>query len=106
MVIAGLRQIIQPRYTAQVILGLKSEEPLLLVRELRFANLSLGTIGMASLFAPAWLPAAALAGAIFHSFAGANHALQPHRNRQENVAMVSDLWIAVVLATVSGAALF
>ena len=105
LLLAGLRQIIQPRYTAQVILGLKSDEPLLLVRELGFANVSLGTIGMISLILPACLLAAALTGAIFYGLAGAQHAWQPHRNGRENVAMVSDLFIAVVLAGISLGAL-
>jgi hypothetical protein len=48
LVLAGLRQIIQPRYTAHVILSLKSEESLVLVRELGFANLAIGIIGLVS----------------------------------------------------------
>jgi hypothetical protein len=57
--LAGLRQIIQPRYTAQTILGIKSEDPLLLVRELGIANTAIGSIGLAALFVPSWvLPAA------------------------------------------------
>ena len=95
--LAGVRQIAQPKYTAQVILGLKSDEVLLVVRELGFANLSIGLVGLASLAIPAWQLAAALAGGTFYCLAGINHALQPHRNRTENVAMVSDLLAAVVL---------
>ena len=44
--------------------------------------------------------AAALTGGVFHAFAGANRVLQAHRNRLENVAMLSDLFVAAVpLAT-------
>ncbi|APW44850.1 hypothetical protein RS694_12385 [Rhodoferax saidenbachensis] len=95
--LAGVRQIAQPKYTAQVILGLKSDEVLLVVRELGFANLSMGLLGLATLAVPGWQLAAALAGGIFYGLAGINHALQPHRNRLENVAMVSDLLASAVL---------
>jgi hypothetical protein len=97
LVLAGLRQIIQPRYTAQVILSLKSEESLVLVRELGFANLAIGLVGVVSAFSASWRPAASLAGSVFYGLAGANHALRPHRSKHENIAMVSDLWVAVVL---------
>ena len=97
LLLAGLRQIFQPRYTAEVILSLKSTESLVLVRELGFANVAIGLLGAGSAFFPAWRPAAALAGGVFYGLAGANHVLRPHRGRLENVAMVSDLWAAVVL---------
>jgi len=95
--LAGLRQVVQPRYTAEVILGLKSDEPLVLVRELGFANLAMGSVGLASLFMPTWRIAGALAGGVFYALAGLNHAIQPHRNRLENIAMTSDLFAAGLL---------
>jgi hypothetical protein len=97
LVIAGLRQIIQPRYTAREILGLQGDETLLVVRELGFANLAIGVIGICSLMLVQWTPAGALAGGVFYALAGANHALQAHRNAKEDVAMVSDLLVAAVL---------
>jgi hypothetical protein len=95
--LAGARQILQPAYTAKVILGLKSDESLLLVRELGFANLALGVTGVTSLFAPSWQMAIALAGGVFYGLAGVNHVSQQHRGRLENVAMLSDLFVAAVL---------
>ncbi|HTP73266.1 MAG TPA: DUF6790 family protein [Burkholderiaceae bacterium] len=65
--LAGTRQVLQPSYTAKVILGFKGEEALLLVRELGFANLALGVVGIASLFVASWQLAVALAGGIFVS---------------------------------------
>jgi hypothetical protein len=97
LVIAGLRQIIEPRYTASEILGLKGDEALLVVRELGFANLAIGVIGICSLMLGEWTPAGALAGGAFYALAGANHSLQSHRNVKEDVAMVSDLLVAAVL---------
>jgi hypothetical protein len=95
--LAGMRQVVQPRYTAEVILSLKSEESLILVRELGFANLAIGLLGLGSFFFEGWRSAAALAGGVFYGLAGVNHLLQPNRGRLENVAMVSDLWAALVL---------
>jgi hypothetical protein len=97
LVIAGLRQIIQPRYTAREILGLTGDEALLVVRELGFANLAIGVIGICSLMLVDWTPAGALAGGVFYALAGANHVWQAHRNAKENVAMASDLFVAAVL---------
>lgn len=101
---AGVRQVLQPEYTAREILGLKTDEPLLLVRELGFANLSIGLIALLALAFPAWRIPAALAGGLFYGLAGINHILQPHRNQLENVAMVSDLFISLVLFSVCVAA--
>ncbi len=95
--LAGLRQTLQPKYTAQTILGLSSDESLVLVRELGFANLAFGAIGLLSLALPSWVWPAALAGAIFYGMAGLAHIFQAGRNRLENVAMVSDLFASVVL---------
>ncbi|HTE40544.1 MAG TPA: DUF6790 family protein [Steroidobacteraceae bacterium] len=95
--LAGVRQIVQPRYTAEVILQLKHAESLMLVRELGFANLAIGSAGLASAFMPAWSPAVALAGGIFYGLAGANHLRQSHRGKLENIAMVSDLFVGAIL---------
>src|SRR5277367_1369924 len=53
--LAGLRQIIQPRYTAETILGIRSADSLFLVRELGFANAAMGSAALGSLLAPAWV---------------------------------------------------
>jgi hypothetical protein len=97
LLLAGLRQIFQPRYTAQVIFSLKSEESLILVRELGFANLAIGLVGVGSAVFPSWRPAGALAGGVFYALAGANHVLQTHRGKLESVAMTSDLWASAIL---------
>jgi hypothetical protein len=97
LLLAGFRQVVQPRYTAEVILSLKSEESLVLVRELGLANLAIGLMGLGSAIFPSWRSAGAFAGGLFYAFAGVNHMLQPHRGKLANIAMASDLWAAVVL---------
>jgi hypothetical protein len=105
LLLAGVKQIAQPAYTAREILGLKGDEALILVRELGFANVAMGALGVASLFVAPWQLGAALVGTLFYGFAGVNHLRQPHRNRMENIALVSDLFIAAVLSMVCVAAL-
>ena len=102
--LAGLRQVLQPAYTAREILGLKGTEALFVVRELGFGNIALGVLGLASIAVPSWRLGAALAGGIFYGLAGLAHVMQPHRNRLENVAMVSDLFAALVLLGVCASA--
>lgn len=97
LLVAGLRQAIQPRYTAQQILGIKGDDALVLVRELGFANIAFGVIGTLSMAVNTWVMPAALAGGIFYALAGINHALQKHRNRLEQTAMGSDFFAAVLL---------
>ena len=96
--LAGLRQIIQPRYTAETILGLKGAESLFFVRELGFANVTMGSVAVASLFAPSWVRPAAMLGAIYYGLAGINHCFHRDRNKLQNIALVSDLFAALVLA--------
>ena len=95
--LAGLRQIIQPRYTAETILGIKSPDALLLVRELGFANTAIGVAGLGSLLASSWIAPVALTGAIFYSLAGINHCFHKNRNALQNLALVSDLFAGLIL---------
>lgn len=97
LLIAGLRQIIQPRFTAEVVLGINSQDSKLLVRELGFVNTAIGCIAAGSLMSPGWLMPAALAGSVCYGLAGVNHFLHKARNRNESAAMVSDVVVAVVL---------
>jgi hypothetical protein len=104
LLLAGIRQIAQPEYTARAILGMKSAESWTVIRELGFGNLALGSVGVLSLWLPSWQLAAALAGGLFYTLAGINHALQKYRNRLENVAMVSDLFVGLILLAVCSSA--
>ena len=97
VLLAGFRQILQPRYTAEVVLGIKGDDCKRVIRELGFANVAIGCIGAWSLFSEGWLLPAAIAGAVFYGLAGVNHFLHKARGMNENVAMVSDVLVAVVL---------
>ncbi len=49
LILAGLRQIADPTFTAATIFGVKEEAALTIVQELGYANLSIGMLGALSL---------------------------------------------------------
>ena len=96
---AGIRQIIQPKFTAENILGLKEKESWVLVRELGFANAALGVLGILSLLFREWIMPCALSGGIFLGLAGINHIFIKNKNNHEKAAMISDILISILLIT-------
>jgi len=96
--IAGLRQSTNPKFTAQQILGISSDEPLQIVQELGFANLSIGLLGILTILNSDWIVPAAIVGGLFYGLAGIRHIFKADRNFLESTAMVSDLIIFVLLA--------
>jgi len=100
LLIAGLRQIAQPRYTAETILGVKDPDAMLIVRELGFANTAIGSVGVVSIFLVGWTAPLAVIGAIFYSLAGTNHVAHKKRSKIQNAAMTSDFYAAAMLLTI------
>ncbi len=98
LLLAGLRQFFQPRFTAEQIFGIKSDDALPLVRELGVANFATGVVGTISLAEPSFTLPVAIAAAIFYGIAGIRHVAQSDRNRNENIAMMSDLFVFLILA--------
>jgi hypothetical protein len=96
--LAGVRQVIQPRFTAEEIFGIRDHASFAIVREVGFANLSMGTLGICSLFHASWIVPAALAGGLYYGFAGAGHIFHKDKNAKEVVAMISDGFVFVVLS--------
>ena len=68
------------------------------MREVGFANLSTGTLGLASLAVPAWLVPAAIVGGLYYGLAAVGHAFRRGRNFSEQVALISDAFAFVLLA--------
>jgi hypothetical protein len=105
LLLAGLRQMFQPSFTAREIFHMKSEEALPLVRELGVANFAAGVVGAASLVEPTFVLPAAISAAIFFGIAGFTHIGQRDKSFNEVVAMVSDLFAFLVLGGFAGATL-
>ncbi|MEQ1902244.1 MAG: DUF6790 family protein [Devosia sp.] len=101
LALAGILQVYTPRFTSET-LQIKDPAAHRLVRELGFGNLAIGATGVLSLPLPVWTLAAAMCGGLFYGFAGAQHALTRGRSTNENWAMVSDLFLFLVLAVYVG----
>jgi hypothetical protein len=95
--LAGVRQVLQPGFTAQAIFRLTDTTAFPIVRELGFANLSMGALGICTLFRPSWILPAAFVGGLYYGLAGAGHILVKERNLKEVVAMITDAYAFVAL---------
>ena len=94
---AGLRQVLQPQFTARDIFGITDTKPLVVVRELGFANCSIGLLGLCSLFNSVWIIPSAIAAGLFYGLAVLQHLLKKEKNLIENAATASGLFMFLIL---------
>jgi hypothetical protein len=106
LLLAGIRQMANPAFTAGTIFGIKDKAAEVIVRELGFGNFAMGVLGAVSLLNREWVVPAAIAGGLFYGLAGALHTRNGDRNTNGNIAMISDLFIFVVLALYLAATAF
>lgn len=102
LLLAGISQTLRPSFTASQILGIKDPSAQKVVSELGFANLSMGLAGVLAFFFPAWVAAAGFTGGLYLGLAGIKHAMNADRDAKENLAMATDLFVAVVIAVYLG----
>jgi hypothetical protein len=95
--VAGVRQVIQPRFTAEEIFNVHAAGSFPIVREVGFGNLSIGFLGVCSLLRAGWLVPAAIVGCLYYGLAGMGHMFKKGKNAKEYTAMISDEFIFVVL---------
>ncbi|TCN53113.1 hypothetical protein D0809_20790 [Flavobacterium circumlabens] len=95
--LAGIKQVKNPEFTAKVIFELESTESFPILRELGFANICFGLVGIVSLYKPEWRIVSAFASGIYYGIAGLQHAIKKTSNTNEKVALVTDLTIFVIL---------
>jgi hypothetical protein len=95
---AGLRQAAKPAFTAIDIFHIDSIESHIIIRELGFANICFGLLGILSLFVPEWRTAAAFTGGMYMGIAGVYHIIKKPASPNEVIAMVSDIFIFLVMA--------
>lgn len=94
---SGIKQIVDPSFTATTIFGIKDKKAYALVKEIGFANVSFSMIALLSIvFASFRIPAAVTGGSYF-LLAGLLHVFKEKGSEKEVFAMVSDLCIATVL---------
>jgi len=94
--IAGIRQALKPEFTAKEIFHIRGEESFVVIKELGFANLSIGLMGMLSLLKTEWCSVVAIGGGLFFGLAGILHVLKKPDSNNEIIAMISDLFIFAV----------
>lgn len=95
--LAGIKQTTNPAFTAREIFHINSPESLPIVRELGFANLCFGLIGIVSLFMPQWRVVSAFGSGLYYGIAGLQHLLKKPAGTNEMFALVTDIFIFILL---------
>jgi hypothetical protein len=94
---AGVRQCLRPGFTARDIFHLESPDAEIVIRELGFANICMGLMALISGFVPSWRAAAGLTGALYFGLAGVMHLRKRPATSNEWLALVSDLFVLVIV---------
>lgn len=95
--LAGIKQTTNPAFTAKEIFHIDSPDSLPIVRELGFANLCFGLIGIVSLFIPQWRVVSAFGSGLYYGIAGLQHVLKKPAGINEMFALVTDILIFILL---------
>ncbi len=95
--LAGFRQVKNPAFTAKQIFHLDSPDSFPILRELGFANICFGLVGIVSLFKPEWRIVSAFASGLYYGIAGVQHGLQKNSGINEKFALWTDLLIFALL---------
>ncbi len=94
---AGVKQVVQPQFTAKSIFGAEGAGAASVVREIGLANISLSVAALVSLFVPMFRVPAAVTGGLYFGLAGLLHVFRRRTGAEERFAMISDLFIFVML---------
>ncbi len=95
---AGLKQAINPSFTAKEIFKASEEKSFLIVREIGFANISIGLVAILSLFLPEFRLTISIVGSVYFGLAGCLHFFNKMRSREELFPMISDFYIFCVIS--------
>jgi len=95
--LAGIKQTTDPAFTAKEIFHMQSAESFPVVRELGFANLCFGLVGIISLWLPQWRIVSAFASGLYYGIAGVQHLLKKPAGVNEKFALVTDIIIFIFL---------
>jgi fructose-specific phosphotransferase system IIC component len=98
LLLAGIKQTTNPAFTAKQIFHIEGTESFPILRELGFANLCFGLVGLISLFMPQWRVVSAFASGLYYGFAAVGHLLQRSKGANEKFALVTDVIIFILLA--------
>ena len=97
LLFAGVKQTSDPAFTAKEIFHINNTEVLPIVRELGFANICFGIIGIVSLFLPQWRIVSAFGSGLYYGIAGLQHLIKKPVGINEKFAQVTDILIFILL---------
>jgi hypothetical protein len=95
--IAGIKQTTDPAFTAKEIFHLDNPDSFPIIRELGFANLCFGLVGVFSLFFPQWRVVSAFGSGLYYGIAGLQHFLKKPVGTNEKFALITDIIIFLLL---------
>ena len=95
--LAGIKQTTNPAFTAKEIFHIHDPESFPIVRELGFANLCFGLIGVVSLFLPQWRIVSAFGSGLYYGIAGLQHLIRKSTGANEMFALITDIIIFIFL---------
>lgn len=96
--LAGIKQATNPAFTAEEIFHIDNPDIFPILRELGFANLCFGLVGLVSVFMPQWRVVSAFASGLYFGIAGLQHLLKKPSGTNEMFALVTDLFIFIYLS--------
>jgi hypothetical protein len=102
---AGISQSSNPAFTARIF-KMKTQESYIVIRELGFANISLGVMGILSVINDHWRILAAITGSLFFGFAGIQHIFKKPGSTNELIAMIGDLFVFIILFSYLASTIF
>jgi len=102
---AGISQSSNPAFTARIF-KMKTHESHIVIRELGFANISLGVMGILSVINDHWRILATITGCLFFGLAGIQHMFKKSENTHEMIAMIGDLFVFIILLSYLISAIF
>lgn len=94
---AGLKQALSPKFTAKTIFEVTDEKAFPIVRELGFANICSGLIGILSLFVVSFRLPIAIIGIIYFSLALLQHLIRRNKNHTEVFVTITNSSIVLEL---------
>lgn len=94
---SGIKQIIDPGFTAAIIFGIKDKKTYALVKEIGFANVSFSLLALLSIVFSTFRIPAAITGGTYFLLAGLLHVVKQKESKKEVFAMISDFFIAAIL---------
>jgi hypothetical protein len=102
---AGISQASNPAFTGSIF-KMKTQESFVIIRELGFANIALGIMGILSVLNNNWRVLAAFTGGLFLGLAGFQHLFKKPDSQNEWIAMTYDLFALIVIVFYLSATLF